>query len=212
LIKLFHCSDARSFRVLWLLEELGLPYELELMAFPPRIHAPDYLKINPSGTVPFMIDSGLNETTKMNESTAILQYLVVKYGPTELEVKPNEDSYGAWLNWTQFGESELTYPQAVILRYTLFSPDNQVPRVKDDYTQVVLNRLSLIDAALQGKEYLCANRFTIADISVGYALMLGRVLGLDKQYTPTIAAYMERILSRPAYKAARQKQKPAKKQ
>jgi glutathione S-transferase len=206
LIKLYHCTDARSFRVLWLLEELGLPYELELMAFPPRVNAPEYLTINPSGTVPFMIDGA----TRMNESTAILQYLVVKHGPSKLEVKANEGSYGAWLNWTQFGESELTYPQAVILRYTLFSPDNQLPRVQEDYTQVVLNRLSLIDAALQGKEYLCANRFTIADISVGYALMLGRVLGLDKQYTPTISAYMELILSRPAYKAARQKQKAAK--
>ena len=207
MIKLFHCSDARSFRVLWLLEEMGLPYELELMAFPPRVHAPEYLTLNPTGTVPFMIDGA----TTMNESTAILQYLVVTYGPSEMEVKASEDSYGAWLNWTQFGESELTYPQAVILRYTLFSPDNQLPRVRDDYTQVVLNRLSLIDVALQGKEYLCANRFTIADISVGYALMLGRVLGLDKQYTPTITAYMERILARPAYKSARQKQKAAKK-
>jgi glutathione S-transferase len=208
-IKLFHCSDARSFRVLWLLEEMGLPYELELMAFPPRLHAPEYLKVNPTGTVPFMIDGA----TTMNESTAILQYLAVKYGPSGLEVKASEESFGAWLNWTQFGESELTYPQAVILRYTLFSAkDQQLPRVQEDYTQVVLNRLSLVDTALQGKEYLCADRFTIADISIGYALMLGRVLGLDKQYTPTISAYMERILSRPAYKAARQKQKVVKKE
>ena len=78
MITLYHCDAARSFRPLWMLEELGLAYELKMLPFPPRVFAKEYLGINPLGTIPFMIDG----ETKMTESSGICHYLGTKYGPT----------------------------------------------------------------------------------------------------------------------------------
>ena len=85
-IKLYHCAVARSIRPLWTLEEMGLPYEVEVMPFPPRFFRPGYLDINPLGTVPAMTDGDVN----MTESAAMCQYLVDMYGPTPLAVSSAE--------------------------------------------------------------------------------------------------------------------------
>ena len=89
MIVLHHCSDARSFRPLWTLEELGLPYALRMLPFPPRVAAPDYLAINPLGTIPLLEDG----EARMTESAAICQYLVSRYGPSPLNVTPAEPGY-----------------------------------------------------------------------------------------------------------------------
>jgi glutathione S-transferase len=78
MITLYHCANARSFRVLWMLEELGAAYRLEMLPFPPRVLHPDYLKINPQGTVPLLVDG----ETRMTESAAICQYLASLHAPT----------------------------------------------------------------------------------------------------------------------------------
>ncbi len=82
MITLYHCDGARSFRPLWMLEEMGLPYELKMLPFPPRVFAKEYLAINPLGTIPFMVDG----ETKMTELSGICYYLGSKYGPTPLVV------------------------------------------------------------------------------------------------------------------------------
>ena len=74
---LWHCKDARSLRALWVLEEMGLDYDLELLPFPPRAHRKDYFDVNPLGTVPFLRDGA----TGLTESAAICQYLAEKYAP-----------------------------------------------------------------------------------------------------------------------------------
>src|SRR5512134_413587 len=83
MITLYHCDGARSFRPLWMLEEMGLPYELKMLPFPPRVFAKEYLAINPLGTIPFMVDG----ETKMTESSGICYYLGTKYGPTPLVLR-----------------------------------------------------------------------------------------------------------------------------
>ena len=82
MITLYHCDGARSFRPLWMLEEMGLPYELKMLPFPPRVFAKEYLAINPLGTIPFMVDG----ETKMTESSGICHYIGTRYGPTPLIV------------------------------------------------------------------------------------------------------------------------------
>ena len=71
MLTLYHCHDARSFRPLWTLEEMGLPYELKMLPFPPRATVPDYLSVNPLGTVPTFFDGNM----RMTESAAICQYI-----------------------------------------------------------------------------------------------------------------------------------------
>jgi glutathione S-transferase len=202
MIELWHCPDARSFRPLWALEELGLPYELHLLPFLPRVRQPEYLQVNPLGTIPALRDG----ETFMTESAAIVQYLATRYGPSDLAVSVEDASYGAWLNWLHFGEATLTFPQTLVLRYRRFEP-GKAEVVADDYAQWFLSRLRQVDRALQQGDHLCAGRFTAADISVGYALLLARTLKLDAKFSPAIQAYWDRISARPAFKAAKAAQK-----
>ena len=203
MIQLYHCPDARSFRVLWALEELGLDYELHLLPFPPRARAREYLQVNPLGTIPAMIDG----PTFMTESSAIVQYLVTRYGPSELAVPVQDPAYGAWLNWLYFGEATLTFPQTLVLRYRQLEP-GRAEQVADDYARWFLSRLRHVDRALaSGAEWLCADRFTAADISVGYALLLANQLQLLGDISPSIKAYWERLKARPGFQAAKRAQK-----
>jgi glutathione S-transferase len=202
MIQLYHCPDARSFRALWALEELGLPYELHLLAFPPRAKAPEYLQINPLGTIPALIDG----PTLMTESAAIVQYLAVRHAPNDLLVEPADGAYGAWLNWLSFGEATLTFPQTLVLRYRTLEP-GRAEQVADDYARWFLSRLKHVDRALAKADWLCAGRFTGADISVGYALLLANHLKLLDGASPAITAYWERLKARPAFQAAKRVQK-----
>jgi glutathione S-transferase len=202
MIELWHCPDARSFRALWALEELGLAYELHLLAFPPRVRQPEYLEVNPLGTIPAFKDDG----AFMTESSAIVQYLAVKHGAGTLAVQPDQPEYGAWLNWLYFGEATLTFPQTLVLRYRQFEP-GKAEVVADDYAKWFLSRLRQVDRALAHGDHLCAGRFTGADISVGYALLLASHLKLSEQFTPAVAAYWERLKARPAFQAAKRAQK-----
>jgi glutathione S-transferase len=200
-IRLYHCTDARSFRVLWALEELGLDYELTVMPFPPRYRAKDYLAVNPLGTIPALVDGD----TFMTESAAIVQYLATRHGPSPLAVGADEPAYGAWLNWLHFGEATLTFPQTLVLRYRRFEP-GKAEVVADDYAKWFLARLRAVDRALQASEWLCAGRFTAADVSVGYALLLAAQLGFEPEFTPAIATYWARLQARPAFQAAKASQ------
>lgn len=199
MIELYHCLNARSFRPLWTLEEMRLDYELHVLPFPPRFAAPGYKDINPLGTIPLFVDG----ETRMTESSAIGHYLATRYGPSPLAVDASEADYGAFLNWTHFGEATLTFPQTLVLRYRHFEEkDRRQPQVADDYARWFLARLRAIEAVTADREYLCAGRFTVADISVGYALMLARSTGLDGEFGPNVAAYWKRLEGRDGYARA----------
>jgi glutathione S-transferase len=206
MITLYHCVSARSFRALWMLEELGLPYELRMLPFPPRQLARWYLEINPLGTIPLLIDGG----TRMTESAAICQYLCALSAPTELQVEPAEEAYGDYLNFLHFGEATLTFPQTLVLRYTRFEPNQgDQPTVAQDYLKWFLARLRTLEPLLAQRQYLCAGRFTAADVSVGYALLLAQHLGLASRFTPAVSAYWERLQQRDAYGRAMRAQEAA---
>ncbi|MBK1659175.1 glutathione S-transferase family protein [Paracraurococcus ruber] len=205
MIVLHHCFDARSFRPLWTLEEMGLPYRLRLLPFPPREAVPDYLAVNPLGTIPLLEDGAV----RMNESAAICHYLVSRYGPSPLNVAPEEPDYAAFLNGLHFGEATLTFPQTLLLRYRrLEPPERRLPQVAEDYERWFLSRLRKGLARLDGGFY-AAGRFTAADISIGYALLLATRLGLAGQFTPDVADYWARLSSRPGYLRAQGAQQAA---
>jgi glutathione S-transferase len=199
MITLYHCAAARSFRPLWTLEELELPYELEMLPFPPRVFAKEYLGINPLGTIPLLLDG----ETRMTESAGIAQYLVSRYGPTPLAVDVDEPDYGAFINWLHFGEATLTFPQTLVLRYTQLEPEERrSPQVATDYAKWFFGRLRAVEAATAKSDTLCAGRFTAADISVGYALLLAQRIGLSKDFGPAVAAYWQRLQMRDGFRRA----------
>lgn len=196
---LYHCVSARSFRPLWTLEALGLPYELKMLPFPPRALQREYLDINPLGTVPLFLDGKV----RMTESVAICQYLCATHAPTPLNVEPQEEDFGAYINYLHFGEATLTFPQTLVLRYSRFEPEERrMPTVAADYAKWFLARLRKLEPLLQERDYLCAGRFTAADISVGYALMLADMIDLAAEFTPAVAAYWSRLQQEPSYQRA----------
>ena len=197
---LHHCVDARSFRTLWMLEELGLRYELRMLPFPPRALAKDYLALNPLGTVPLLTaDDGV----RLTESAATCQYLAARHSPGGLDVAAHEPDHAAYLNWLHMSDATLTFPQTLLLRYGRFEPaERQQPQVVEDYRRWFLARLRAVEARAAQAEHLCVGRFTAADVGVGYALLLARHLGLEPQFGPATAAYRQRLQQRPAYQRA----------
>ena len=204
-ITLYHCAGARSFRALWTLEEMGLPYELKLMAFPPRAREAGYYALNPLGTVPAFFDDG----ALMTESAAIAQYLAAKYGPTPLAVAPDEPGYAAYLNFLHMGEATLTFPQTIHLRYAVFcKPEERLPRAAEDYVKWFHARLRGAATLLGENEFLTAGRFTAADISVGYALKLAKSLGFAGEFPAAWSRYLDRLEARDGYQRALAAEKP----
>jgi len=198
-IELWHCKGARSLRALWTLEELGVPYTLHVMPFPPRVTTPDYLAVNPLGTVPFLRDGAV----EMTESCAMCLYLDARYGNGALGVDAAHPDYAAFLNWMHQADATLTFPQALILRYSRFEPaERRQPQVVEDYTRWYLARLRWLDARVTDHDYLCADRFTLADIACGYALYLGKQLGLEPRYARATQQYLARLMARPAFQRA----------
>src|SRR6266481_174318 len=179
MITLYHCHGARSFR--------------------PRVFAKDYLALNPLGTIPFMVDG----ETKMTESSGICHYLGTKYGPTPLVVGLDDPAYGAFLNWMYFSDATLTFPQTLVLRYSQLEPEERRnPQVAGDYAKWFLGRLRAVEAATGKAETLCADRFTAADIVIGYALRLAETIGLSKDFGPNVAAYWQRLQARDGFNRA----------
>ena len=195
-LKLYHCSRSRSMRPLWTLEELGLKYDLIVLKFPPRVHHKEYKSVNPLGTVPCLVDGDLT----MTESSAIAQYLVDKHAPTELSVGVDEPDYGNYLNWLHRSDATLTFPQTLFYRYTQLEPEaRRNEQVATDYRVWFLARLRSVESALADRDYLCAGRFTIADICVGFALQFAQFLKIDEAFQPNTLAWWQRISARPAF-------------
>lgn len=204
-ITLYHCADARSLRPLWCLEEMGRDYELINLPFPPRVFAKEYKEINPLGTIPFLIDGD----TRMSESSGICHYLTQRYGPTDLALDIADPEYGSFLNWLYFSDATLTFPQTLVLRYTILEPkERRLPQAAEDYANWFAGRLRYVEAALDGNDFLVADRFTIADIAIGYALHLADTLKpLKDRLGPNARAYLDRLRARDAFLRSQEKQK-----
>ena len=198
-IKLYHCKRSRSLRPLWTLEEMGLDYELITMEFPPRLTYQGYLAINNLGTVPTLVEGNVTLT----ESTAMALYLAEKHGPTNLTLGPSDADYGLFLNWLHRSDATLTFPLTLVLRYTRHEPEERKnPQVVEDYTKWFFSRLRSVETALEDREYLCADRFTLADISIGFSIVFAESLGLAGSFKTNTARYLAMLKKRPAFQRA----------
>jgi glutathione S-transferase len=199
-MELWHCADARSFRPLWMLEEMGLPYTLHLLPFPPRWAQPEYLATNPLGTIPYFTDG----EAVLTESSGILAYLAERHGPTPLAVAPTEPDYALYLNYLFQSDATFTFPQTLVLRYRVLEPpERRQPAVADAYAKWFLARMGWVESHLEGREWLAAGRFTAADIAVGYACLLAGTLHLEDQLGPRTRAWWARCQSRDGYARAK---------
>jgi glutathione S-transferase len=193
---LYHCKQARSFRVLWMLEELSLDYELKVLPFPPRMFAREYLEVNPLGTIPFLVDGDAH----MTESSMACHWLATQHASPKLWLSPDEPGHAAYLNFVSYGEATLTFPLAIHFRYTKLEPEERrQAQAAEDYKRFFIGRLKLIEPALADNPWLCGERFTAADISVGYALRFARSLGLVGAFAPQVLSYVGRLEERAGF-------------
>lgn len=205
MITVYHVPHSRSLRVVWLMEELGEEYRLEKLSFPPPA---SYRQISPLGTVPAIDDDGI----RMTESIAILQYLtgrrLVAGDETAkaLTVGPLPDpaAYAEHLNLLHFGEADLSAICTGIFRGRMAA---RAERREEPDPQNRLDRLATRFAFLEqrladGREWITGPNFTIADISIGYALGFTAFLKLDGMMGPKVAAYWQRLQGRPALQRA----------
>ena len=191
------CSSDLSIRILWLLEELGIPYELATVAFKPPRHS--FEQDTPTGKFPAIEDDGL----VLSESGAILEYLIEKYGKGRLAPAVGSPGRGPYLQWVHFAEATAFPPIGDIARHTMFLPDaERVPQVAADGRVRAKNALDVLERGLADKEYLVGNELSGADIMMGYFLMAARMVGAIGAEHPRISAYWERLVARPGFQKA----------
>jgi glutathione S-transferase len=195
---LYTCARSRGLRATWAAEEAGAQIDLKILPFPPRYLAPEYMAVNPLGTVPMLVDG----ETRLTESCAIAHYLATREGYTPLAVAPGERDYGEYCDFTYHADATITFPQTVYMRFVLFEKDKGLQEAGHAYAKWFHKRLIKVEERLHSREYLCADRFTVADICVGYALILAQSVGLDEGVPESLKAYRERLTERPAFQRA----------
>lgn len=195
---LYTCARARGLRATWAAEEAGVELDLQVLPFPPRYKAPEFLELNPLGTVPLLVDGDV----RMTESCAIAHYLASKDGPSELVVAPGEADYAAYCDFTYHADATITFPQTVFMRFAIFEKDKGLEEAGHAYADWFHKRLVKLEQRLETREYLAADHFTVADICCGYALVLAKVIGLDEGVPERLKDYRTRLTSREGFKRA----------
>jgi glutathione S-transferase len=192
-------GEGRGFRVVWLLEEMGLAYRLRPVDMLAGVeNDTEFLAINPGGFIPAIVDG---EVT-MVESIAIMEYLMARYGPTPLAPGPHDPAFPAYQQFLHLGEAGLAASIFFVVGARQFAPESARGNWSAGQALGVFqSRLRLVTRQLARAPYMAGETFTAADISVTYALELaqragGVVLGEPEQ------AYVDRSSARDAYKRA----------
>ena len=147
---LYTCAGSRGLRATWAAEEAGVAIDLQLLPFPPRFKAPDYLEVNPLGTVPMLVDGAAH----MTESCAIAHYLATKGADQSLVVAPDEVDYPAYLDFTYHADATITFPQTVYMRFALFEKDKGWGEAGEAYAKWFWKRLVKLEQRLETRDYL----------------------------------------------------------
>jgi glutathione S-transferase len=195
-IVIHHLGVSQSERIVWLMEELGLPYELKWYKRKADRLAPDeYLALHPAATAPVIQDGDLT----LAESGAIVEYICHRYAGGRLTVRPEQPNYAEYLYWMHFHNNILgLFFARNALRAGAHGPDAEriggmVQRRENGYFRYLEQRLGR-------SPYLAGGEFTCADVMVTFALTTGQLFGLRKiDDMPNATAYVKRIGERPAY-------------
>lgn len=199
MITVYHAPATRSARVLWVLEELGVPYETVSLTYPPRVHHPEYEDVNPIKTIPTMVDGQVHLT----ESLAICEYLARTYGPKGLIPEPGDPLFPQYLQFFHYGEATLAPPLGTIVRYSFREPpERRLPQAVDDARETFLERLEPVRRAVANRPFAAGEVPTLADVSVGYALGLAERLALAEAFGPELRSYLDRLKELPTRRRA----------
>jgi len=197
MIVVHHLNDSRSQRILWLLEELGLPYEIKPYQrdSQTRLAPPELKKVHPLGKSPVITDG--NRT--IIESGAIIDYLIRRHGGGRLQPAPEIPAYDEYVQWMHYAEGSAMLPLMLNLYATRLGDAAAplMPRIESE----IANHLSYIDSSLKGRQFLVGDTLTGADIQMSFVGEIAGAFGKRAQY-PNLDAWTKRLHDRPAYKKA----------
>ena len=201
MIVVHHLNDSRSQRVLWLLEELELPYELVIHArdATTRLAPPALAEVHPLGKSPVVVDGGRT----VIESGAIIDYLVRRHGGGRLQPEPASAAYDEYQQWLHYAEGSAMLPLMLKLYVGRLGEAGAplAPRINSE----LANHLGFVNQSLQDKDWLVGNQFSAADVQMSFVGEAAR--GLRSAY-PAIDAWVKRFQQRPAYQRALQRGGP----
>lgn len=192
-MKLYEFAPTRSIRVRWTLQELRVDFEaISVNLAAGEHHSPEFLRLNPAGRVPVLVDGGL----VLTESVAIVRYLAQKYRdrgflPAGLEEQAQLD------RWLLFTATELEQPLWRISKHTFLLPEkDRIPADVDLASRDFKNVARVMESHLQNREFVVGDRVSVADFVLAYTLDWGNEAGLLKEF-PKSVAYMENMYTRP---------------
>ncbi len=201
MIIVHHCSNARSLRIVWLLEEMGLAYECRKRPFSPEsLKSPTYLALHPLGSVPAVEVDG----AVLWESTAVMEYLL-ETRDLEARLAPRAGMPGraAFLKWHHFAEATAAPPIVQVLSHTFLRPEERrIPLLAEEARERTASIFDVVDQHLGQSAFLAGDAFTAADVTFGYDLHLASLVGLFGAEHPHLAAYFDVLKARPAYQRA----------
>lgn len=196
MIVIHHLGVSQSERIVWLMEELGLPYRLKWYKRKENRLAPDeYLALHPAATAPVIEDGDL----VLAESGAIVEYICHRYAGGKLTVRPEQSNYPEYLYWMHFNNNILgLFSTKAALRAGAHGPE--AARIRELVKRREERYFKLLDKTLGASTYLAGPEFTCADVMVMFQLTTIRLFGGRKiDDLPNAMAYVRRIESRPAY-------------
>lgn len=208
MLTIHHLQNSQSERILWLCEELEVPYVLKLYQRDPILAPPSLKSLTPMGASPVITDDD-NEGFTLSESSAVVEYILHKYPSRHrLALPPTHPDYAAYLYWFHFANSNLQPAMGALFRvaYTGIAPDHRIYQMAAAVVRKVLKNM---DLRLAQVTWLAGEEFTAADVMSGWSLTGMRVFTpVDLSGYPSILAWMERVSQRRAYKAAMAKGDP----
>jgi glutathione S-transferase len=198
-LKLHFAPNSRASRISWLLEELELPYELNLMAFHPKdLKSDEHRARHPLGRVPVLDDGEVS----IFESGAIVDYILERHRNGGLKPAADSHHFAPYLQWFHYCEGMVMPPVNTIVVHTLLlPPDRRDETVLEQARKLLTRAWQPVDETLAGKDYLIGD-FSGADIMLGHAAFMSNRLGCIPQEMPNLRAYVQRISERPAFAKA----------
>ena len=198
MIKLYFAPLTRSIRIVWLLEELGLPYELQRVEFLPT-ERQFFSQKTPTGKLPTLEDGDV----VMCESGAIVEYLLEKYGAGRLAPTIGSPQRAAFLQWLHFAESTAFPPLGIVVWLTRYRGDaeHHAVLIQDARARAEAG-LDFLQRGLGSGPYLLGEEFSAADVMMGFTLAAARALGVLDDRRPALMEYLARLQARPALQKA----------
>jgi glutathione S-transferase len=200
MLTLHHLNDSRSQRILWLLEELGTPYEMKRYQrdATTRLAPPELTAVHPLGKSPVITDGGI----KIAESGAIVDYLIRTYGKGAMMPPMGTPDYEAYNEWLHYSEGSAMLPLMLNLYVSRLREAGAPlhPRIDSE----IANHLGYVDSALKGREFFIGNALTGADIQMSFVGEMAKVFNKLGPY-PSLAAWLTRLHARPAFQRSIEK-------